>query len=116
MNARQVNQVFGTEGIVTQTWGLGLRPSVVRRLLCCALKAAESNFDSALRGLRFFRCSLPIWLALCGSPPHPAFGHPLPRGEGSCEKFEVKFDCGSPRPNGERGWGVRGIAVLPQRA
>ena len=37
-------------------------------------------------------------------------------GQGSCEKIEIKFDCGSPRPNGERGWGVRGIAVLPQRA
>ena len=39
-----------------------------------------------------------------------------PPPEGSCEKIEIKFDCGSPRPNGERGWGVRGIAVLPQRA
>src|SRR2546425_9145703 len=40
----------------------------------------------------------------------------LPLALPSCEKIEIKFDCGSPRPNGERGWGVRGIAVLPQRA
>jgi hypothetical protein len=26
-----------------------------------------------------------------------------PLGNGSCEKIEIKFACGSPRPNGERG-------------
>jgi hypothetical protein len=31
---------------------------------------------------------------------------------GNGEKIEIKFDFGSPRPNGERGRGVRGIAVL----
>jgi hypothetical protein len=32
-----------------------------------------------------------------------SFCSPLPNaGEGSCEKIEIKFDCGSPRPNGER--------------
>src|SRR2546425_3891206 len=40
----------------------------------------------------------------------------LPLALPSCEKIEIKFDCGSPRPNGERGWGVRGITVLPQCA
>jgi hypothetical protein len=36
--------------------------------------------------------------------------------EGECEKIEIKFNCCSSRPNGERDPGVRGIAVLRQRA
>ena len=37
---------------------------------------------------------------------------PIPPLMGRCEKIEIKFDFGSPRPNGERGWGVRGIAYF----
>src|SRR5438093_13461036 len=51
-----------------------------------------------------------------GEPPGKLSPFDSPLREGSCEKIEIKFDCGSPRPNGERGWGVRGIAVLSQRA
>src|SRR5437867_9251556 len=47
---------------------------------------------------------------------HPPYQRNSPQQLRSCEKIEIKFDCGSPRPGGERGWGVRGIAVLPQRA